>query len=209
MVEGEDTLDLAALLHSVRDASYSTQEVTEKTILPVTAGSAMWNASFAFDWWLDEFQEKAVSLKCWAGQVTTKRLFEELPKLVLADASPEELFRASAPTTSRFGVDPRSAWNALDFGSSPNTQGRDATTFPAVEMLAVFGLQSFRPQVSSREEVLYYLWTEPLPLVAASLAAADRIDGIASTCLCFSIAKRGQSYKYFTYARPVPERTTL
>ena len=27
------------------------------------------------DWWFDEFRDKTTSLKCWAGQVTTSKLF--------------------------------------------------------------------------------------------------------------------------------------
>lgn len=96
------------------------------------------------DWWLDEFREKPKPLKCWAGQVTTRKLFEELLPLLEIDVCGENVFQRSALTKSKFGVDPRAAWNARDYGYSPNEHGLDSATFVAVEVLAALGLQTFR-----------------------------------------------------------------
>jgi CRISPR-associated protein Csx14 len=151
------------------------------------------------DWWLDEFREDTSNLKCWAGQVTTRNLFSELLSLLDEDSSGDDLFERPQMTKAKFGVDPRSAWNALDFGFSPNEHGADAATFPAVEILAAIGLQGFRPVVERRAGT-YSLWQVPLPASVARLAFTDPWRGLPARTYEFSIAKRGQSYKYFTFA---------
>ena len=156
--------------------------------------------ALVLDWWLDEFRDDTGNLKCWAGQVTTRNLFSELLPLMDEDSSGEDLFERPQMTKAKFGVDPRSAWNALDFGFSPNEHGRDSATFPAVEILAAIGLQGFRPNVERRSGVLYCLWRIPLPATVARLAFRAPWDGLPRYEYAFSIAKRGQSYKYFTFA---------
>jgi CRISPR-associated protein Csb3 len=103
-------------------------------------------------------------------------------------------------TKTKFGVDPRSAWNTRDLGFSPNEQGRDSATFPTVEILAAIGLQGFRPNSDRRIGVQYSLWKTPLPASVARLAFREPWDGLPHSKYQFSIAKRGQSYKYFTFA---------
>jgi CRISPR-associated protein Csx14 len=160
------------------------------------------------DWWLDEFREKTTNIKCWAGQVTTRRLFEELGPLLDIESTCEDLFERPALTSSLFGVDPRSAWNTLDLGFSPNEHKVASTIFPAVEVLAAVGLQYFRPDSSRRSEVRYSFWKDPLPASIARLAFCARWDGMAVDDLVFEICKRGQSYKYFSFARSAEKERT-
>lgn len=172
-------------------------EEIEPSIRPATISYN--GADLVIDWWLDVFREKAVNLKCWAGQVTTKNLFSELLPLMDESVS-ADLFRRWALTKAKFGVDPRSAWSALDFGFSPNEHGMDAATFPAVEILAAIGLQGFRPEAERREGVFYGLWQTPLPAAVARVAFRRPWEGLPHRGYRFSIARRGQSYKYFTFA---------
>jgi CRISPR-associated protein Csb3 len=158
-------------------------------------------ATLELDWWLDEFRDETTNLKCWAGQVTTRRLFTELLPLLDSQSTYYDLFERSAHTTSLFGVDPRSAWNTLDLGFSPNEHGIPSTVFPAVEILAAIGLQYFRPGSANRSEVRYSLWAEPLPASVARLAFSSPWDGLARADMSFEICKRGQSYKFFSFAR--------
>ncbi|MDQ2844281.1 MAG: hypothetical protein M3Y72_25215 [Acidobacteriota bacterium] len=157
------------------------------------------------DWWLDEFREKTTPLKCWAGQVTTENLVCELLSLLAEQNANEHLFDVPAMTKAKFGVDPRSAWNALDFGFSPNEHGRDSAVFPAVDILAAIGLQTFRPDTSRREKVRYSLWTDPLPVCVARLAFRNPWDGLPARSYEFGIRSRGQSYKYFTFGKDSPK----
>ena len=48
--------------------------------------------SIELDWWLDDFREKSVNLKCWAGQVTTANLFSELLPLIDEHSEGHDVF---------------------------------------------------------------------------------------------------------------------
>jgi len=188
---------LGKLRQSVLDFSVESDRL-EASILP--ARIVYPNGAIELDWWLDEFRESTVNLKCWAGQVTTKGLFSELQPLLDPSADGQSLFHTPSMTKSKFGVDPRSAWNALDLGFSPNEHGRDSATFAAVEVLAAVGLQTFRPDANRRESVRYSLWFDPLPCLVARVAFRAPWNGLRRRSYRFAIDKRGQSYKYFTFA---------
>jgi CRISPR-associated protein Csb3 len=132
--------------------------------------------------------------------VTTQKLFDDLLRRIEPASGPGGLMTAAAMSKSKFGVDPRSAWNALDFGFSPDIQKKDAATYPAVEMLAAIGLQGFRPKAERRESVTFHLWMIPLPLAVARMGAVAAWEGLPRFDYQFSISKRGQSYKYFALA---------
>jgi CRISPR-associated protein Csx14 len=174
-------------------------ETVEASIRPATIPYG--GSQIVLDWWLNEFCDKTVNLKCWAGQVTTRNLFGELLPLVDDGASGTDIFERPHMSKAKFGVDPRSAWSALNFGFSPNQHGADAATFPTVEILAAIGLQSFRPDADRREGVSYGVWQEPLPAVVARQAFRAPWPGLPHRRFAFSIAKRGQSYKYFTFGK--------
>jgi CRISPR-associated protein Csx14 len=196
------TLETAAGLRSVLERLKTAQaEYEEHPKEPVRPAVIPYNGErIVLDWWLDEFRHDTVNLKCWAGQVTTKNLFSELLPLLDVSCSGDEVFERPAMTKAKFGVDPRSAWNALDFGFSPNEHGRDAATFPAVEILAAIGLQGFRPNADRRAGVFYGLWRTHLPAAVARMAFRSPWDGLPHRGYRFSIERRGQSYKYFTFA---------
>ncbi|HBY64494.1 MAG TPA: hypothetical protein DEH78_32135 [Solibacterales bacterium] len=202
VITGSGLPDLRGVLQAARDAAADFseyEETVEKSVRP--ARLRMGTRELVLDWWLDEFYERTTNLKCWAGQVTTQKLFDELPPQISVETPPEELFSASTLTKSKFGMDPRSAWNALDFGFSPNEQGKDSKTYPIVEVLGAIGLQGFRLDARRREGIRYFLWSEPMPLLVARTAAVAAWDGLPRCRYEFDIAKRGQSYKYFTLAR--------
>jgi CRISPR-associated protein Csb3 len=196
-VQGEGLPTLGTVLGALRAAKFEQIEEAEESVWPVRLSVA--GEVFVLDWWLDAFRERPSRLKCWAGQVTTQKLFADLLPLIDPGSGPCGLMTAPAMSKSKFGVDPRSAWNALDFGFSPDIQKKDAATYPAVEMLAAIGLQGFRPKLERREGT-FHLWTIPLPLVVARLAAVAAWDGLPRFDYQFSISKRGQSYKYFAVA---------
>jgi CRISPR-associated protein Csb3 len=198
VVEGDGLPQLGAVLGALRDATFELIEETERAVWPVRLSVA--GEAFVLDWWLDAFREKPSNLKCWAGQVTTQKLFSELLGLIEPESGADRLMTAEKMSKSKFGVDPRSAWKALDFGFSPDVQGKDAATYPAVEMLAAIGLQGFRPKAEQRKGV-FHLWTMPLPLVVARMGAVAAWDGLPRFDYEFSISKRGQSYKYFALAK--------
>jgi len=198
LIAGSHVPELAVLLRLVHEMEWKPLGAAEESIDPVLVKVGEWKAEI--DWWLDDFREKATNLKCWAGQVTTRKLFEELSALIDPVTAAEDPMKFAGMTKSKFGTDPRSAWNALDFGYSPNVHNQDAVTYPAVEMLAAIGLQGFRPKAERRGNIGYSLWTAPLPVAVARLAATTPWDGLPRYDYHFDIDKRG-SYKYFTFGQ--------
>lgn len=177
-----------------REGGFDNDELHSVAPVTITAGGS----TLVLDWWLDEFRTKPLPMKCWAGQQTSLSILSELLTLLPAEAG-REVLNTPAMTTSRFGVDPRSAWTALDFGFSPNEQKRDAATFPGTEVLAAIGLQGFRPERQPGWKYRYCLWAKPLALAPARLAAAAGWDGLAGGRYQFELSKRG-SYKFFEFA---------
>jgi CRISPR-associated protein Csx14 len=198
-IAGDGIPGLAVLLGSVSEAVPEPIPVNERSVYPMRL--LIGGRTHELDWWLDEFRLETTNLKCWAGQVTTGKLFEELPALIEPEKAAAAPLSFPAMTKSKFGVDPRSAWNALDFGYSPNVHNQDAAGYPVVEVLAAIGLQGFRPGASSRSDIRYSLWTVPLPLAVARTAAVAPWNGLPRFDYTFDIAKRGQSYKFFTFAK--------
>jgi CRISPR-associated protein Csx14 len=199
LIQGQEVPALATILQALRELRAKPLGKAESSVDPVRV--TIGRHDLELDWWLDEFCDGTTNLKCWAGQVTTRKLFEELPQLVDPQEAAENPMQFGGLTKSKFGVDPRSAWNALDFGYSPNVHNRDAATYPAVEVLAAIGLQGFRPNAAKRADIAYSLWTILLPLGVARIAAAAPWDGLPRCDYSFDIEKRGQSYKYFTFGK--------
>jgi len=209
VLRSEGAVALEGVLRDLRGAEVQfSEEGGENATRPATI--LYRQRRIELDWWLDEFRDATENTKCWAGQVTTRNLFQELLPLLDSSATGKDLFERSQLTKAKFGVDPRSAWNALDFGFSPNEHGSDSATFPAVELLAAIGLQFFRPDASKREAVRYSLWRERLPVSIARLAFRAPWVGLPVLDLAFDIRKRGQSYKFFTFAVSADkERTSV
>lgn len=156
--------------------------------------------TLALNWWLNETLSKKSVLKTWGGQQRPREVLGELLRLLDVAVPFDALFSAAVYTKSRFGLDARSAWEALDAGYSPNDIGQNARTFPWVEVLAVVGLQGFRPAEQRRARYRYAAWGSPLPLVAARAASAAPWPGLPVRLFEFSIAGRGQGYKTFLRA---------
>jgi hypothetical protein len=85
----------------------------------------------------------------WSGQQTSQGIWlglrEELANQLaqIEHMNIQNLFNLRLFQKGRFGFDPGPAWNALDVGFSPNEQGLEVESSPAVELLAAVGLQRF------------------------------------------------------------------
>lgn len=155
------------------------------------------------NWWRNETLTDKSTLKTWGGQQTPRRVLDQLLPLLDARIPMAKLFEHSAYTKSRFGVDARSAWEAIDAGYSPNDVQQAAVTFPWVEVLAVAGLQGFRPMEGrgvGYRRAGYAVWLTPLPLVTARAACSAAWAGLPARFFQFEIAGRGQGYKTFLRA---------
>jgi len=194
---------LNALAEQLRNAQVqaSAHPSTEQAVRPLTLSPF----GITLDWWVDH-TGKNTSFKLWAGQQTSFGIFETLRLAVSRLANqPNLILNTPRPLTGRFGLDPRSAWNALGAGFSPNEQAMKVVTFPAVELLGAVGLQRFRPNKHAGDTFAYAAWTLPLPPSVACAAAAGTIPAGKSRQYRFRIAVRG-SYKGFDFATPIQEQ---
>jgi CRISPR-associated protein Csx14 len=155
------------------------------------------------NWWLNETLTDKSPLKTWGGQQTPRRVLDELLRRLDFSKPFDELFNTAVYTKSRFGVDARSAWEALDAGYSPNDIAQNATTFPWVEVLAVIGLQGFRPAKQPREPYGYAAWNTRLPIATARAACAAPWPGLPAVRFEFETSFRGQGYKTFQFAKGI------
>lgn len=188
-----------------------TDLVSDATLEPLVV--EMGSARLRLNWWLNETEAGKSALKTWGGQQTPRRVLGEVLGQLPNCHSVETIFDTPIFTTTRFGVDARSAWEPLDFGYSPNDEqskaAKQAVTFPWVEALAVIGLQGFRPSFERRRGPFHYAtWLSPLPLLPARAACAVPWSGLGSRCFRFEIVSRGQGYKTFTFAQGVDDVRT-
>ncbi len=72
--------------------------------------------TLTLDWWLDGFWSNNSDLKLWAGNQSSLQIWTKLCVLIPATIEPATIFQAAEMAKGRFGVDPRSAWEALDLG---------------------------------------------------------------------------------------------
>lgn len=170
----------------------------EKAIEPLTLRAD--GRALTLDWWLNPMRTDKSILKTWGGQQTSRGVMTELLAL-LRPLSVAELSHYRVYAKSRFGVDARSAWDALDAGYSPNDFNQPGVTYPWVEVLAVIGLQGFHPEEQPKRRFRYSVWFAPLPLPAARAAASAPWPGLLATRFRFELATRGQGYKTFLFAQ--------
>lgn len=160
-------------------------------------------------------------LKPWAGKQFGPLIFR-LMKNACADIDllkllddPKAVYdttgsKEKKKTTSPFYFDARREETSLDVGFSSDEQDMSVMAFPAVESLALIGLQRFRPAVaedSRGRSFLYTAWAEPLPAVVA-MTAVSRLVPVRS-CGTFRFTKPSRGGEYLTmFSRATPERST-
>ncbi|MBA4192325.1 MAG: hypothetical protein C0467_30510 [Planctomycetaceae bacterium] len=145
----------------------------------------------------------------WSGQQTSLRIwsalrFELARQLrVFTNQDFETIFTKRLFQKGRFGFDPGPAWNPLDVGFSPNEHNMEVESSPAVELLAVVGLQRFRPLMNANRDAFdYFTWHAPYsPAVAAAAMAGAMPEASAVRYRC-SVVSRGQ-YAALAFSYPV------
>lgn len=166
-------------------------------------------ASILLDWWtMDSAQ--TTKLKCWskgAGGCASYLLFTNTQKnklgvlvasqrLLRADYDPAAILSLRT-MAKRLDVDPRSSWQAVDIGYSPNDNPINIEAYVVTELLAAIGLQRLRLRLSDEEYFEYYAWT--IPLCVQTIAAANYCD---SRCRKFRFYResRSKNNSRFTFA---------
>jgi CRISPR-associated protein Csb3 len=159
-------------------------------------------------------------LKTWAGKQFGPLLFR-LMKNACADIDLFKLLddpRAVYDTTggkkkktvSPFYFDARREETSLDIGFSPDEQDMSVMTYPAVESLALVGLQRCRPAVVGEGQTrsfFYNAWAERLPPILAMSAVSGMLP--VRSCGTFRFTKPSRGGEYLTmFSRATRERST-
>lgn len=183
-----------------------TEWAAEDTIHPFAIVNDEAGLHIPMDWWERRDGSGNSFWKCFGGQQKSTDAAKLLSacRLLVDRIAPENILQLSVPLSGRLGFDPRSAWNPIDTGFSPNDLGaslKSVPTYVFAELLAAIAMQRW-PFQPARGACRYHLWAQPLPLSVARIhAVAD-----ASPAFEFSRVKRGQGISCFTYSRPVGAR---
>lgn len=166
------------------------------------------------DWWRDETRPPGKfsrencarsSFKTWGGnqsppQIIYDRLLPALRSAMKSDNG--DWFSERVALTGRFGFDPTAAIKAMDAGWSPDKLNIAVKSSPAVELLAMIGLQRFRPTpFEQRGRFTYHAWQDPSALLVAPAKLAGVIPDSSTRSFVFDIEVRGD-YRFFGTATP-------
>lgn len=117
--------------------------------------------------WIVEINwpDRIPGLKSWTGQMTLPKLIRRLQDLLRTSDEPD-LFAVSVPAVGVSGIDALSCVDALDAGFSVSRLEMPVFQRPALELLAILGLQQL-PLISFAPRVCGFLhdgqvWKMPL-----------------------------------------------
>lgn len=177
---------LAALVDCLRGVSLDSDDAVadEKTCPLRLESTAPGFTSLRLDWWLNKDGGGGL-LKTWSGQQRVTVIGRAmLGAAVSIEIIDEEWFNqgmvVSAPdspgkTAEPFYFDARRCAHALDAGFSLDAVKAKTVAFPSVEILALLGLQRFRPRTADSERRIfeYFTWNQPLGISAAAIACGS------------------------------------
>jgi CRISPR-associated protein Csb3 len=216
---------LAQIIDAFVKADVQQLDLKDNAASPLHLGKPF---NLRLDWWKKvEGPNKARvdlgggdRLKTWAGKQFGPSIFrlmkdacKGIDLLKLLDESKAVYEKQDGKdrkkTTSPFYFDARRDETSLDVGFSPDEQDMSVMVYPAVESLALVGLQRFRPAVDGNRRsrsFLYAAWAEALPPTVAMVAAS----GIMSvrSCGTFRFTKPSRGGEYLTtFSRATRERS--
>jgi len=221
-LEGFD-LSVGSSQHSLKDiidhfvrAAVQQLDVADNAASPIHLGEPF---NLRLDWWqkVDGPNKTRIELgggnqlKPWAGKQYGPLIFRlmknacadiDLLKLLndpkaVYDATGSKGKKRSRKTTSPFYFDARREETSLDIGFSPDEQDMSVMAYPAVESLALVGLQRFRPAVDENGRVrsfVYTAWAEPLPPAVAMAAVSGMMPVRSRGTFRFTKPSRGGEY---------------
>lgn len=142
------------------------------------------------------------ALKTWSGQT----VIADKVRLLLApvrEAGPADLFEFTAPAdTPPLFFDPRIKARALDLGFEPNNvPGYRQPSRPAVDVLALIGLETCRPVEVADGVYAYWPWAKPLTAVEAR-GYVGGWRGTRAAPMTFRLGHRNKYLKCWEIAAP-------
>jgi CRISPR-associated protein Csx14 len=147
----------------------------------------------------------------WSGQQTSHGIWNGLRTSLAGQLTTVDFSSSVEPYShrlfqgGRFGFDCGPAWSALDVGFSPNEQSMKVESSPLVELLAVVGLQRFRPVMNDdRDRFDYFTWHRPYSPAIAAAAMSGAIRDETTRRFRASVVSRGQ---YAALGRAFPSNS--
>lgn len=174
--------------------------------------------SMTLDWWQVD-DDKNTAPKTWAGKQELHRIARATQDAV-PDTQPfDDLLDFSAvlrlttdyqknkvdsnKSVEPFFFDARRFAHALDTGFSLDVQDAETTAHPAVELLALIGLQRHRPQAISKRKFRYGLWTNPLSTLVTPTITCNALTGTVLHEFQLLSRDNEDRYKSFNFATPL------
>jgi CRISPR-associated protein Csb3 len=214
-VLAEGNAQLASILDRLRSTEIrSDDSAADDSACPVRIGKPF---DLRVDWWLDEFGVGA-KLKTWSGRQKGLEMAQASKEaLSLMDPGSEflnfsQVITIEKPTKRKgarepvepFCFDPRRGSNALRDGFSADALEMEVAAYPAVEFLAMIGLQRCRPQEvpNRRNAFVYGTWLYGVAPSVAGAAACRAVDLGGGSAFQFHLGYRdaAKRYKYFKFA---------
>jgi CRISPR-associated protein Csx14 len=206
----EPTGPLGTLLEEFANIRCDQLDPEDRTASPLRLVAPF---NLQLDWWWKPEKEKldlgGANLKTWAGQQPGPLIFRLMKQAAGRAASTQSPLDYSEPvfdskdgkakgkTISPFYFDSRRQGTSLDFGFSPDEQNMSVEAYPAVESLALVGLQRFRPRMdegSQPRSFVYSAWAEPLPVTVAAATVCGMVQVRSCGSYCFTKPSRGGEY---------------
>ena len=146
-------------------------------------------------------------MKTWAGRQgvlsIAQAMHEKLP-VTTSERILDEGIAMKAP----YYFDSRRFAHALDAGFSLDEQKMKVVAYPAVELLALIGLQRFRPAVTDdRWTFCYHTWSYPLMPSPASAVCSGAIGG-GREQYHFRVRFRDDQKRFKAFTRATPKQQT-
>lgn len=170
------------------------------------------------DWWENDNEDSGNSVKTWAAKQETHKIARSLQDALLKTEEFRILLSCSrklkpsieykkdkdneGKSFTAFYFDARTFVHPRDVGYSLDVQKLKAAIFPAVELLALVGVQRFHPKSSQKWHFTYATWTSPMPIAVAAAIACGMTPSPSSCIHEFRLNFRDDQrrYKAFSYS---------
>jgi CRISPR-associated protein Csb3 len=225
LVAKTEDCSLRQIIQQFVEAEVRQLDVNDNAASPLHLGKPF---DLHLDWWrkIETPDKRRVDLgggdqlKPWAGKQFAPLIFR-LMKNACVDIDlqsplddPRAVYdtkngKAKKKTISPFYFDARREETSLDIGFSPDEQEMSVMAYPAVESLALVGLQRFRPiadESGTSRAFLYTAWANPLPPAVAMAAVSGMVP--VPSCGTFRFTKPSRGGEYLTmFSRATRERS--
>lgn len=204
---------LARIIEQFVNADILQLDANDSAASPLYLGEPF---NLRLDWWRKiELRDKirvelggGDQLKPWAGKQFGPLIFRRMRE-ACSDIDLESPFddaravydmkagKTKKKTLSPFYFDARREETSLDIGFSPDEQEMSVMAYPAVEALALVGLQRFRPAVvdgGNSRAFVYTVWTTFLPPLVAMAVVSGKVSSPSFGTFRFTKPSRGGEY---------------